>query len=110
MPYFFEFWDKLAESGLLTYTQGTVALFNHRAKRGGSLSGVGFGGRREGCVRSQGFWAKVVPYVGIFGRNLEGMDFRPSRTEWLCPFLIWSPGGRAITAKVKKIGVLAIFG
>ena len=83
-------------------------FFNHRAKRGGSLSGVGFGGRREGCARSRVFPDKVVPYVGKIGRNSEGREFWPSRRGWHFFFGFGHQGAELLGAKGEKMGVFAL--
>ena len=84
-------------------------FFNHRAKRGGSLSGVAFGGRRW-VTRVRGFPPGKLPYflefwdetcrewtLGIYAGVLYVfLEFGQQRAELL-------------SAKGEKIGVLAVF-
>ncbi len=87
-----------------------VPLFNHRAKRGGSLSGVAFGGRRW-VTRVRGFFLRKLPYF------LEFWD--ETCREWtldiyagsLCViFGFGHQGAELLSAKGEKMGVLAFFG
>ena len=88
----------------------TIDFFNHRAKRGGSLSGVAFGGRRW-VTRVRGFFSGKLPYF------LEFWD--ETCREWTLDiyagnccviFGFGHQGAELLTAKGEKMGVLAIFG
>ena len=83
--------------------------FNHRAKRGGSLSGVAFGGRR---------W--VTPVRGFFRWKLpDFLEFQDETWEkWSLGTYAGSEyvflefghqGAELLSAKGEKMGVLAIF-
>ena len=62
-----------------------------------------------GHTSSQVFMRTFALNVGIFGRNLEGMEFWPSRTEPRCVFGFGHQGAELLSAKGEKIGVLAVF-
>ena len=70
-------------------------LFNHRAKRGGSLSGLAFGGAGTGAPvrgfaqgKSLSFWAKWLKLLG------HGVW---THTQGLYTFCgVWPPGGQDI--------------
>ena len=55
-------------------------------------------------LRSPVFFNKVVPNVDRFGRNLAGMIFWSSPTEWFCRFCNWPPKGWVIKWQRQKNG------
>ena len=84
-------------------------FFNHRAKRGGSLSGVAFGGRRWVTpVRgfSQKNWPQILEFWNETWRE-RGFGHAAGDVEVF--FFTWPPGAEQLGAEGENMGVLAFF-